>query len=52
MEGAGVERSIVMAANCFRQAGNAAELGHLAALKSMYAAVADADLAVDAELAG
>ena len=52
MEGAGEERSIVKAADCFRQAGNAAELGQLAALKSMYAAVADADLAVDAELAG
>ena len=52
MEGAGVERSIVKAADCFRQAGNAAELGQLAALKSMYAAVADADLTVDADLVG
>lgn len=36
MEGAGVERSIARAADHFRQAGNEAELGELAALQRMY----------------
>lgn len=39
MEGAGVERSIERAADCFRRAGNEAELGELAALQRQYAAV-------------
>lgn len=37
LEGAGVERSVAKAADCFQRAGNQTELGELAMLQRMFA---------------
>ena len=37
LEGAGVERSVAKAADCFQRAGNQAELAELAMLQRMFA---------------